>query len=111
RDVALKIFRAETLVQHALGRRGSVQEREAAQARFVQEARVLGKLSHPNCVTVYDFGMGADEQFLYMAMEFVGGVSLRKAINRGIKFDAITKIIRQILYALREAHSLGIVHR
>jgi serine/threonine protein kinase len=111
RNVALKIFRAETLVQHTLGRTGSVQEREAAQARFVQEAKVLGKLSHPNCVTVYDFGMGEGDKFLYMAMEFVGGVSLRKAINRGLKFDAVVEIIRQILLALREAHSLGIVHR
>lgn len=111
RDVAIKIFRSETLLQNALGRSGSLQEREAAQARFVQEARVLGKLSHPNCVTVYDFGMGADGEFMYMAMEYVAGLSLHKAIHRGLKFDAIVEITRQILAALREAHTLGIVHR
>lgn len=111
RDVAIKIFRAETLLQKRPGRSSSVQEREAAQARFVQEARVLGKLSHPNCVTVYDFGMGKDDEFMYMAMEFVAGVSLHKAIHRGVKFDAIVAITRQILLALREAHTLGIVHR
>ncbi len=111
RDVALKIFRSETLVQHTLGRNGTAKEKEAARARFVQEAKVLGQLSHPNCVTVYDFGMGEQEDFLYMAMEFVGGVSLREAVNRGLKFEAIVEITRQILLALREAHSLGIVHR
>lgn len=111
RDVAIKIFRTETLLQKKPGRSSSLQEREAAQARFVQEARVLGKLSHPNCVTVYDFGMGADDKFMYMAMEFVAGVSLHKAIHRGLKFDAIVEITRQILSALREAHTLGIVHR
>jgi serine/threonine-protein kinase len=111
RDVALKVFRSETLVKHTLGRNGTAKEREAARARFVQEAKVLGQLSHPNCVTVYDFGMGEDDDFLYMAMEFVGGVSLREAVNRGFKFEAIVEITRQILQALREAHSLGIVHR
>lgn len=111
RDVALKVFRSETLVKRTLGRSGTEKEREAAQARFVQEARVLGQLSHPNCVTVYDFGMGEGDDFLYMAMEFVGGVSLREAVSRGLKFEAIVEITRQILLALREAHSLGIVHR
>jgi serine/threonine protein kinase len=111
RDVALKVFRSETLVKHTLGRSGTAKEREAARARFVLEAKVLGQLSHPNCVTVYDFGMGEDDDFLYMAMEFVGGVSLREAVNRGLKFEAIVEITRQILLALREAHSLGIVHR
>lgn len=111
RDVALKVFRSETLVKRSLGRAGTEKEREAARARFVLEARVLGQLSHPNCVTVYDFGMGKDEDFLYMAMEFVGGVSLREAINRGLKFEAIVEISRQILLGLREAHTLGIVHR
>lgn len=111
RDVAVKIFRAETLIYKRQGRNSSVQEREAAQARFVQEARVLGKLSHPNCVTVYDFGMGEDNEFMYMAMEYVAGVSLHKAIHRGLKFEAVVEITRQILMALREAHTLGIVHR
>lgn len=111
RDVAVKIFRADSLIYKRLGGNSSVQEREAAQARFVQEARVLGKLSHPNCVTVYDFGMEDEHDFMYMAMEYVAGVSLHKAIHRGLKFEAVVEITRQILMALREAHTLGIVHR
>ncbi|MFW5968255.1 MAG: serine/threonine-protein kinase [Persicimonas sp.] len=110
RDVALKVFQSETLVRHTLGRDGTEKEQKAARARFKREAQVLGRLSHPNCVTVYDFGE-EDGEFLYMAMEFVAGVSLREAIGRGLKFEAIVDITVQILRALREAHSLGVVHR
>ncbi len=81
------------------------------QQRFIQEARVLAKLSHPNCVTLYDFGVNQEENFLYIAMEHVGGISMRRAVRRGLKLDAIIEIVRQILMALREAHALGIVHR
>lgn len=111
RDVALKLFESETILERSLGRSITERELEDAQARFIQEARVLGKISHPNCVTVYDFGVGAKGRFMYMAMEYVAGVSLREAVNRKLKFPAITEIARQVLYALREAHSLGIVHR
>lgn len=79
--------------------------------RFVQEAKVLAKLSHPNCVTLYDFGFDENREFLYIAMEYVGGISLRRAVRRGLKVDAIIEILRQVLKALREAHALNIVHR
>jgi serine/threonine protein kinase len=111
RDVALKLFESESILERSLGRSITDRELEDAQARFIQEARVLGKISHPNCVTVYDFGVGAKGKFMYMAMEYVAGVSLREAVNRKLKFPAIVEIARQVLYALREAHSLSIVHR
>ncbi|MGM0558937.1 MAG: serine/threonine protein kinase [Myxococcota bacterium] len=111
RDVALKLFESESILERSLGRSITDRELEDAQARFIQEARVLGKISHPNCVTVYDFGVGAKGKFMYMAMEYVAGVSLREAVNRKLKFPAIVEIARQVLYALRESHSLNIVHR
>ena len=111
RDVALKLFESETILERTLGRSITNRELEDAQTRFVQEARVLGKISHPNCVTVYDFGVGAEGRFMYMAMEYVAGVSLREAIRRKLIFPAIVEIAHQVLFALREAHSLGIVHR
>jgi serine/threonine-protein kinase len=111
RDVALKLFESESILERSLGRSITDRELEDAQARFIQEARVLGKISHPNCVTVYDFGVGARGKFMYMAMEYVAGVSLREAVNRKLKFPAVIEIARQVLYALREAHSLSIVHR
>lgn len=111
RSVALKVFQPETILGRDSQGEADTQERSRAEARFVQEAQVLGKLTHPNCVTVYDFGLDEDGQFLYMAMEHVAGVSLRTAVRRGLKFDAIVEIARQVLQALREAHSLDIVHR
>ncbi|MFB6351508.1 MAG: serine/threonine protein kinase, partial [Bradymonadaceae bacterium] len=111
RSVALKVFQPETILGRDRSQEADHQERSRAEARFVQEAQVLGKLTHPNCVTVYDFGLDEDGQFLYMAMEYVAGVSLRTAIRRGLKFDAIVEIARQVLKALRQAHSLDIVHR
>lgn len=111
RTVALKIFRPEFMQRASAGGKLDEGVRDAAQQRFVQEARVLGKLSHPNCVTVYDFGVSDEGDFLYIAMEYVSGISLRKAVRRGLKMPAILAIGRQILDALREAHAMGIVHR
>ncbi len=103
RKVAIKLF---NLSDGDEGTRGP-----ADRDRFVQEARVLAKLSHPNCVTLYDFGYDESSGFLYIAMEYVGGVSLRRAVRRGLKQDATIEVVRQVLMALREAHALDIVHR
>ena len=111
RMVALKVFHAEKVEGTLMGQRTANSSGRGGQDRFAQEARVLAKLSHPNCVTLYDFGVSDDDRFLYIAMEHVAGVSLRKAVRRGLKVDAILEIVRQILMALREAHSLDIVHR
>lgn len=109
RPVALKIFRPDYL-NSANGQAGR-DGRALAQQRFEQEARVLGRLSHPNCVTLYDFGVSEHGDFLYIAMEYVGGVSMRKAVRRGLKLKPILEITRQVLLALSEAHALDIVHR
>ncbi len=111
RDVALKIFDAENL-KHEVMPTGTEQDAvELAEHRFETEARVLAKLDHPNCVTLYDYGVADEGRFLYIAMENVQGMSLRTAINRGLKFNAISEITQQVLLALREAHALQIVHR
>jgi serine/threonine protein kinase len=111
RLVALKVFRPEMLLAGEVGRRTSEAERERAEQRFIREARVLGRLSHPNCVTLYDFGTGPERDFLYMAMEFVAGLSLRQAIQRGLKFEAILSIMLQTADALIAAHAHDVVHR
>ncbi|MEZ4460417.1 MAG: serine/threonine-protein kinase [bacterium] len=111
RDVALKLFDSAEL-QHELMPQGDLQTAiDMAKERFEREAQVLAKISHPNCVTLYDYGVSSDGRFLFIAMEFVQGLSLRQAVNRGLKFDAIVEIAQQVLLALREAHALGIVHR
>lgn len=114
RAVVLKIFKFEHLLDEQQGFRPGetiVQAREDARERFIREARVLGQLTHPNCVTIYDFGAADDGSFLYIAMEFVAGISMRQAIKRGLRSDATFDIMRQILMALREAHAIGVIHR
>ena len=105
RTVALKLFEASDV--GASGEDTGPDSRD----RFIREARVLAQLSHPNCVTLYDFGYAGNEDFLYIAMEHVVGISLRRAVRRGLKFEALVEVMRQVLQALREAHSLEIVHR
>lgn len=80
--------------------------------RFQQEAKVIGKLSHPNIVTAIDFGV-VDENLAYMVMDLVGDCSLEALIDRG---DEITvaksiEIFKQIATAMVHAHSHGVLHR
>ncbi|MGH7199715.1 MAG: serine/threonine-protein kinase, partial [Planctomycetaceae bacterium] len=78
--------------------------------RFTREARTLARLSHPNIVTVYDFGE-ADGLF-YFIMEYVDGVNLRQMAHAAALEPAqALAIIPQICDALQYAHEEGVVHR
>ena len=80
-------------------------------ARFRLEAQAAGRLSHPGIVTVYDVGDDAD--CAYIAMEYVAGQSLREYLSRGWRFTAseVASLLVQLLDALGEAHSKGVLHR
>jgi serine/threonine-protein kinase len=84
---------------------------ENYEARFYQEARAAGGLSHPNIVTVYDVGKNGD--IAYMAMEFVEGVELRAllASGRPLAVAQAISIAAQVAEGLAYAHERGIVHR
>ena len=78
--------------------------------RFAREAAVLAKLSHPNIVTVHDFGE-ADGLF-YIVMEYVDGVNLRDLLREGkLEPEQAVTIVPPICDALCYAHEHGIVHR
>jgi serine/threonine-protein kinase len=80
--------------------------------RFLLEASIAAKLTHPNVVTIYDYGEIPDGS-CFIAMEFLEGKSLSdelKAVGR-ISPDRAIHIVRQVARALREAHGLGVVHR
>ena len=114
REVVLKIFKTEEMVDERQRQDLGLtmqQARESAQERFEREAQVLGRLSHPNCVTIHDFGQAEDGSFLYIAMEYVAGMTMRRAIKRGLRQDVMLEIMRQALMGLREAHNQGITHR
>ncbi len=78
--------------------------------RFTREARALARLSHPNIVSVYDFGQVAGMPFF--VMEYVDGPNLRE-LERGAKLNPreALQIVPQICDALQFAHDEGIVHR
>ncbi len=86
-------------------------EREEYEARFYQEAKAVGGLSHPNIVTIYDLGNTGD--MAYMAMEFLDGEELRELIgeHRQLPIRKSLSIARQVAEGLAYAHERGIVHR
>lgn len=103
RTVAIKTVRKELLADGADG--------PMMLARFRNEARAAGRLSHPGIVAVYDYG--DDAELAYLAMEFVQGSSLREYFDAGTRFgepEAVS-IMAQLLEALQHAHEQGVWHR
>ncbi len=79
--------------------------------RFEQEARAMAKMSHPNIVTVHDFGE-TDEGHRYIVMEYVDGIDLHAAVASGqVTVQHALSWIPQICRALQYAHDQGVVHR
>ena len=81
-------------------------------AMFLQEVRATSQLTHPNNITVYEFGQ-TDEGDIFLVMEFITGQSLSAllAAKGRLEFNRIARILVQICGALAEAHAAGIVHR
>ncbi|HST76422.1 MAG TPA: serine/threonine-protein kinase [Acetobacteraceae bacterium] len=102
RPVAIKLIRADLL---------DGENRADYLVRFRREAQAAGRCAHPNIVAIYDFAMHEGNPFL--AMEFVEGVSLSQARERGTEFEVADAVfvMLQVLDALSAAHAMGIVHR
>ncbi len=111
--------RVYTAEQAPLGRRVAVKvldvgghdDREFRQ-RFIREAEICARLSHPNTVRVLDYGRSEDD-VLYIAMELLEGRNLFQAIQTDAPMDAlrVVRIGLQIAASLGEAHRLGLIHR
>jgi serine/threonine-protein kinase len=86
-------------------------ERAEYEARFYQEAKAAGGLSHPNIVTVYDVGDSGD--VAYMAMEFLDGSELHDLTGEGrrLAVEKAVEIAAQVSDGLGYAHERGVVHR
>jgi serine/threonine-protein kinase len=79
--------------------------------RFKREAQAAGRLSHPNIVSVYDYG--ETEETAYIVMEFVEGQSLKQRLDAGERFpvEETVRIMEQILAGLQSSHASGVIHR
>jgi serine/threonine-protein kinase len=80
--------------------------------RFEREAKVGGRIGHPNCVAVSDFGTSDDGSF-YLVMELLQGESLGEVLDREgrLPWRRALAITRHVLRGLGHAHEHGVVHR
>jgi beta-lactam-binding protein with PASTA domain len=99
REVALKVMHVELARDEDFVR------------RFIGEAKSVARLSNQNVVAVYD--QGADGPFLYLAMEYIHGLTLRQLLRERGWFSpaAALDIMTGVLDGLAAAHASGIVHR
>jgi eukaryotic-like serine/threonine-protein kinase len=98
RYVAIKVLRADYT------------ENKSFQERFRQEARAAANLSHPNIVTVHDFGL--DRGQLFIVMEHVPGSDLKTLVRQRGRFtvDEAIPLIVQACAGIGYAHRAGLVH-
>ncbi len=99
RPTAVKVIRSDAVGEQTL-------------LRFEREVHAAASLSHPNCITVYDFGRTADGS-LYYAMELVQGIDLDALVRATgpLPQARVVHLLAQACGALGEAHARGLVHR
>jgi predicted Ser/Thr protein kinase len=101
RPVALKVLRWESGAEQP--------DRQEIEVRFLREARLAGRLQHPHIVTIYD--VGSDRELYFIAMEYVEGEPLSRAMASALPFERSLSIVRQAAEALGHAHERGVLHR
>ena len=96
--VALKILHPEFL-------------ESVAADRFLREIRLVSRLNHPRIARLLD--SGEQDWFVYLAMAFIDGPTLREVLGRGRRLSVADtlRVACNLLDALEHAHQLGIVHR
>ena len=98
RPVALKVLKVERSTPQVL-------------ARFREEARVLGRLDHPNIARILDAGLDSGQR-PYVALELVRGVPLlRYCVERGVGLKARVELMAQVCRAVHHAHQRAVIHR
>ncbi len=110
------VYRAEdsalgrTVAIKTIALTGTAQERDLHEARFLQEARAAGSVSHPTIITIYDVGREGDTAF--MAMELLEGVELKQLIQGGsLRPSQAIAIVAAVADGLTFAHERGVIHR
>ncbi len=79
--------------------------------RFLREAEIAGRLSHPGIVTIHD--VGEENDLTYMAMEYLEGESLRRYCSneKRLPLTRVLDVVAKVAEALDYAHRQGVVHR
>ena len=100
RRVAAKVIRDDLV--------GSID----AANRFRREARATAAFSHPNVVTVHDFGVDRETR-AFLVMELLDGTNLRDELTRQTRLpaDRSLQILRAVCSAVEAAHARDLVHR
>jgi eukaryotic-like serine/threonine-protein kinase len=100
RRVAVKVIRSEMV--------DSVE----AVSRFRREAKAVAGFSHPNVVTIHDFGVDEDNR-AYLVMELLTGCTLREALQQSGRLDSnrAFEILQGVSRAVAEAHDRRLLHR
>lgn len=100
RIVAFKMLRKETL------------QDERSMQRFQMEGKAMTSVSHPNIVSVFDFGVTAN-QSAFLVMEFLDGTDLDTLIQAAgyLEPDEVVALFIQICDALSHLHERGLIHR
>jgi|SoiMethySBSTD1v2_1073268.scaffolds.fasta_scaffold06488_4 eukaryotic-like serine/threonine-protein kinase len=103
RPCAIKLIKPELLGEG---------KREAATGRFRLEARTISRLTSPNTVRLYDFGVSETGSF-YFVMELLTGMDVASLVQRfgPLPPERAISVLRQTCRSLGEAHAAGILHR
>jgi hypothetical protein len=99
RPTAVKLLRPEKTNERSI-------------ARFEREVQLTSQLTHPNTITIYDYGRTAEGIFYY-AMEYLDGIDLQVLVDRhGAQPEGrVIHVLSQVCGSLAEAHEIGLIHR
>ncbi len=101
RRVALKLLRPDLVEDTSRGSTGT--------SRLQREAQAMARLNHPNVVTVHE--VGRYEEQVFVAMEFVDGMTLREWAKAKRDWQEVVRVYCDAAQGLEAAHAAGIVHR
>lgn len=77
--------------------------------RFQREATIVGQLSHPNIVAIYD--IGREQDLNYIAMDYLPGGSVHDKMINGLTGEEALRVTKEVANALDHAHEKGYIHR